>query len=124
MELVEGQNLADLITPEGLPTARVLDLGVAIADALAAAHERGVVHRDLKPANVMVNREGRVKVLDFGLAKPALGRDQNLDAGADARRTGIRERNVWHGAIHGARADQGRSGGRPDRFVCARYRAL
>ena len=78
MELVEGQNLADLITPEGLPTARVLDLGVAIADALAAAHERGVVHRDLKPANVMVNREGRVKVLDFGLAKPALGRDQIL----------------------------------------------
>ena len=71
MELVEGQSLADLVTPGGLPLARVLDLGVAIADALAAAHEKGVVHRDLKPANVMVTREGRVKVLDFGLAKPA-----------------------------------------------------
>jgi serine/threonine protein kinase/Tfp pilus assembly protein PilF len=69
MELVEGRSLADLITPGGLPVARVLDLGVAIADALAAAHERGVVHRDLKPANVMVTRDGRVKVLDFGLAK-------------------------------------------------------
>jgi eukaryotic-like serine/threonine-protein kinase len=78
MELVEGQSLADLITPGGLPIARVLDLGVGIADALAAAHERGVVHRDLKPANVMVNREGRVKVLDFGLAKPARGSEQGL----------------------------------------------
>ena len=77
MELVEGQSLADLITPGGLPIARVLDLGVGIADALAAAHERGVVHRDLKPANVMVNREGRVKVLDFGLAMPARGIEQD-----------------------------------------------
>ena len=78
MELVEGQSLTDLITPGGLPIARVLDLGVAIADALAAAHERGLVHRDLKPANVMVSRDGRVKVLDFGLATLALGKEQLL----------------------------------------------
>jgi serine/threonine protein kinase len=71
MELVDGESLADLITPGGLPLDRALDLAIAIADALAAAHERRVVHRDLKPANVMVTREGRVKVLDFGLAKPA-----------------------------------------------------
>ena len=69
MELVEGRSFADLITPGGLPMAQVLDLMIPVADALAAAHERGVVHRDLKPANVMVTREGRVKVLDFGLAK-------------------------------------------------------
>lgn len=69
MELVEGRSLADLITPGGLPLARVLDLAVPLAEALVAAHEKGVVHRDLKPANVMVTHDGRVKVLDFGLAK-------------------------------------------------------
>ena len=69
MELVEGRSLADLVTPGGLPLAQMLDLAIPLADALVAAHERGVVHRDLKPANVMVTREGRVKVLDFGLAK-------------------------------------------------------
>jgi serine/threonine protein kinase/Tfp pilus assembly protein PilF len=69
MELVEGRSLADLIGPAGLPLAQVLDVMTPIADALAAAHSKGIVHRDLKPANVMVTHDGRVKVLDFGLAK-------------------------------------------------------
>jgi serine/threonine protein kinase len=71
MELVEGDSLDRHVVPGGMPVARVLDIGIPLADALVAAHERGVVHRDLKPANVMMTRSGRVKVLDFGLARPA-----------------------------------------------------
>src|SRR5580765_2338155 len=71
MELVEGQSLDQHMTAGGLPVARAIDIAVAIADALTAAHDKGVVHRDLKPANVIVTQDGRVKVLDFGLAKHA-----------------------------------------------------
>src|ERR1051325_7883024 len=69
MELVEGRTLGALIGTGGLPVETVIRYGAQIADALAHAHERGVVHRDLKSANVIVTPEGRAKVLDFGLAK-------------------------------------------------------
>ena len=69
MELVEGQTLAEVIPTGGLALGRLLDIAIPLADAVATAHERGIVHRDLKPANVMVGAHGRVKVLDFGLAK-------------------------------------------------------
>jgi eukaryotic-like serine/threonine-protein kinase len=69
MELVEGESLDMAIAPGGFSLARFFEVAIPLADALSAAHERGIVHRDLKPANVMITREGRVKVLDFGLAK-------------------------------------------------------
>ena len=69
MELVEGQSLDRLIPGNGLPVDRIVEIAGALAEALAAAHEKGILHRDLNPANVMVTNEGRVKVLDFGLAK-------------------------------------------------------
>ena len=69
MELVPGKTLRELLPPNGLPIDRLLDMAIPLADAIGTAHGHGIVHRDLKPANVMVTPDGRVKVLDFGLAK-------------------------------------------------------
>src|SRR5262245_10642046 len=69
MECVDGKPLSDLIPKGGLPLERLLGLAIPIADAVSAAHLKGITHRDLKPANVMATDDGRVKVLDFGLAK-------------------------------------------------------
>src|SRR4029078_8380272 len=66
-----GQKLAKLQGSSGLPVDEVLALALQIAEALEAAHDKGIVHRDLKPANVIITPDGVVKVLDFGLAKPA-----------------------------------------------------
>jgi Tol biopolymer transport system component len=69
MELVEGKSLSEILTQGPLPLAPLLRISIAISDAIAAAHQRGITHRDLKPANVMVKPDGRVKVLDFGRAQ-------------------------------------------------------
>src|ERR1700719_1483127 len=82
MELIEGQPLDRMISANGLPVERIVEIAGAVAEGLAAAHEKGIVHRDLKPANVMVTPEGRVKVVDFGLAK-----DVGLETSNDATMT-------------------------------------
>ena len=69
MELVEGKTLSELIPKEGCRLGLLLDHAVAMTDAVSAAHRKGITHRDLKPDNIMVTDDGRVKVLDFGLAK-------------------------------------------------------
>jgi non-specific serine/threonine protein kinase len=79
MELVEGNTLEELCAAESFTLAKVLDVGIQIADALESAHSKGIVHRDLKLANIMLDRRGQVKILDFGLAKrldpPTTSRD-------------------------------------------------
>src|SRR5499433_1481911 len=73
LELVEGETLADRIVRGPIPVEETLDIAKHVSEALEAAHERGVVHRDLKPANVKLTPDGRVKELDFGLAKAMEG---------------------------------------------------
>jgi RNA polymerase sigma-70 factor (ECF subfamily) len=69
MELLTGETLRERLGRGALPLARVLEIGVAVADGLTAAHARGVIHRDLKPENIFLSASGQVKVLDFGLAR-------------------------------------------------------
>ena len=88
MELVEGRTLDQAIPMGGVSMAKFFDVATALADALAAAHQRQITHRDLKPGNVMVADDGRVKVLDFGLSRAA---DPGGTPGDDATRMQLTE---------------------------------
>src|SRR5207253_1005946 len=92
MELVEGQTLDEMARTAKLTTEAVTRYGVQIADALAHAHDRQIVHRDLKGANVVITHDGRVKVLDFGLARRL---DQaTIDAVTRAQASVDRDRSI------------------------------
>jgi formylglycine-generating enzyme required for sulfatase activity len=73
MQHVKGQTLEQLIGGRPLPLQRILSIAIAVADALAAAHKRGIIHRDIKPRNIIVDADGLVKILDFGLARLLAG---------------------------------------------------
>jgi len=69
MEYVEGEPLKDLITKKDLPINKVIDISMQICEGLAKAHQAGIIHRDIKPQNILLDKDGRVRILDFGLAK-------------------------------------------------------
>jgi len=82
LELVEGQTLAERLERGPMPLEETLDLARQTAEGLEAAHEKGIIHRDLKPANIKITPEGKVKILDFGLAKAALAASAAPDSQA------------------------------------------
>ena len=101
MEVVDGKTLAEMLPRQGFALDRFLAIAVPLAGALDAAHQRGIAHRDLKPSNVMVTTDGRVKVLDFGIAKAIVADD---DPGATPAATRAAETITMHGVVVGTPA--------------------
>lgn len=96
-ELVEGESLRKLLQKGSLSLKKILDVAVQISEGLAASHHAGIVHRDLKPENIMINSEGRVKILDFGLAK--LLRPESGDENAETVTGSLTDTGVIQGTV-------------------------
>src|SRR5262249_15323849 len=86
-ELLEGETLRERLHRGPIPLRKAIDYAVQIAHGLAAAHDRGIVHRDLKPENVFVTKDGRVKILDFGLARLVSSKEASGEEPTVAQKT-------------------------------------
>ncbi len=83
MQYVEGENLAKLLKKGKLPLEQAIDIGIQLSEGLSAAHKKGIVHRDIKPSNIVISKDGYVKILDFGLAKPYINESGKNDSSID-----------------------------------------
>ena len=110
-ELLEGSTIRELLRHGALSVRKAIEYGVQIAQGLAAAHEKGIVHRDLKPENLFITKDGRVKILDFGLAKLTQRQPDSEDAGPTLTRNRSRHGD-GHRWLHVSRTSA-REGGRP-----------
>ncbi len=122
MELVDGRTLTSMIPPEGMPSESVAAYGAQIADALAHAHERGLLHRDVKSSNVIVTPGGQVKVLDFGIAAPtpAAAGEATTEASAEAGPSGTLAYMAPE-VLRGSRPTSGATSGR-SACCCTKWR--
>ena len=125
-ELLDGETLAERLASGPLPVRKALDLARQMADGLAAAHDKGIVHRDLKPGNIFLTRDGRLKILDFGLAKSAPRQGEGTQTLALATST---EPGTVLGTVHYMSPEQVRAGDVDHRsdifsFGCVLYQML
>src|SRR5262245_1309007 len=104
MELLEGRTLQQYIDRKPLALPELLELGLQIADALEAAHDKGIIHRDIKPANIYVSQRGLVKVLDFGLAKRGPEQVDIYVADTEINPAPVNDLLSWPGTVVGTKA--------------------